>query len=131
MPLLAGGSLKSVFPKTKRQPEKLAQFYIAQIIIGIGKLHERGILHRDLKMSNVMLDTNGYIKIIDFGLAIELLSPDDLAQTFCGTTCYIAPEILAGQGYDKMVDWWSVGIILYEMLFGFTPFLDTTKNKIY
>mgnify|MGYP001012627061 CR=1 FL=1 len=70
------------------------------MIIGIGKLHERGIVHRDLKLSNVMLDSNGYIKIIDFGLAIALPESEDLANTFCGTTCYIAPEVLKGKGYD-------------------------------
>ena len=79
MPLIAGGSLKRVFPKAVRQPEKLAQFYIAQIIIGLGKLHERGIVHRDLKLANIMVNTNGYIKIIDFGLSTELLSSSDLA----------------------------------------------------
>ena len=81
-----------------------------------------------MKLANVMIDTNGYIKIIDFGLSTELLSSGDLAQTFCGTTCYIAPEMFKDQGYDKNVDWWSVGIMLYEMMFGFSPFLDLTKK---
>lgn len=72
MPLLAGGSLRDIFRKGQPKPEKLCQFYIAQMIIGIGKLHERDIVHRDLKLSNVMLDESGYIKIIDFGLAVAL-----------------------------------------------------------
>lgn len=69
-----------------------------------------------------MLATNGYIKIIDFGLARTVNSSKDLAMTMCGTTCYIAPEVLRGEGYNEMVDWWAIGILLYEMMFGGTPF---------
>ena len=79
-------------------------------------------MHRDLKLENIMMEQNGYLKIIDFGLAKVLVS-DSVAYTICGTPEYYAPEILIqGVGYNKTVDWWSVGILIYEMIFGKTPF---------
>ena len=74
-------------------------------------------MHRDLKLENIMVDENGYIKIIDFGLS-KILTTDQVATTQCGTAEYFAPEVLRSQGYGKNVDWWAVGILIYEMLFG-------------
>ena len=75
------------------------KFYAAQIVMGVGKLHEKGILHRDIKLENVMLDTDGYIKIIDFGLA-RMIQETEEATTLCGTWEYIAPELIRRTGYD-------------------------------
>ena len=86
-------------------------------------------MHRDLKLENIMMDQNGYLKIIDFGLAKALLT-DKVAKTVCGTPQYYAPEILNRKGYDKTVDWWAVGILIYEMIFGKTPFEDGDRGKM-
>lgn len=76
-----------------------------------------------------MVDTNGYIKIIDFGLA-KYLQPDEQAMTFCGTVEYFAPEVILGTGHDKMVDWWAVGILIFEMLFGTSPFFNRNRQVL-
>ena len=99
------------------------------MIIGIGHLHNRGIVHRDLKLENVMIGSNGYIKIIDFGLA-RLLVNDELAQTHCGTAEYFAPEVLKQCGYDRMVDYWAIGVLIYEMMVGVTPFFSRNKHEL-
>ena len=94
MPLIQGGDLKSVFAKWQKCSEQTAKFYIAQIVLGVGHLHESGIMHRDLKLANVMLDDQGYVKVIDFGLAKIALKDAALAMTWVGTPFYVAPELL-------------------------------------
>ena len=125
MPYIRGGELFKVLAAKKRFIERDVKFYIAQIIHGIGYLHSKNIIHRDLKAENLMLDENGYIKIIDFGLA-KMLSPNELASTVCGTPEYFAPELMSDQGYSRDVDWWAVGILIYEMLCGNTPFVGSS-----
>ena len=99
------------------------------MIIGVGNLHSKGIVHRDLKLENIMIDSDGYIKIIDFGLA-RLLENDEVAQTYCGTAEYFAPEVLKQCGYDNMVDYWAIGILIYEMIVGVTPFFSRNKHEL-
>ena len=121
MPFIGGGELFKVQEKEKRFPESTVIFYGTQLIMGIGQLHKMGFIHRDLKLENVMLDTDGYVKIIDYGLA-KMLNEGELANSICGTPIYLAPEIVQSQPYDKTVDWWAIGIMMYEMLVGIPPF---------
>ena len=97
--------------------------------IAIGYLHMKGIAHRDLKLENVLCDQDGYIKIIDYGLA-KMLGEDQETTSFCGTPEYLAPEMVNQSGHDKGVDWWALGILIYEMLIGVTPFFNKNKNML-
>ena len=97
--------------------------------IAIGYLHMKGIVHRDLKLENILCDQDGYIKIIDYGLA-KMLGEDQETTSFCGTPEYIAPEMVNQSGHDKGVDWWALGILIYEMLIGVTPFFNKNKNML-
>lgn len=99
------------------------------MIIAIGYLHMKGIVHRDLKLENILLDQEGYIKIIDYGLA-KMLAENQEATSFCGTPEYLAPEMVNQTGHDKSVDWWAVGVLIYEMLIGVTPFFNKNKNML-
>lgn len=123
MPLIAGGEMHKVLKHHTRFPsEDWVKFYIAQVVLGVSVLHESNIMHRDLKPGNLMLDSDGYLKLIDFGLA-TILRAGQKHYDGCGTPPYMAPEqIRIRDGYDFSADWWSVGIIAYEMMFGMTPF---------
>jgi len=88
-------------------------------------------LPRDLKPENILLDYSGHIALCDFGLCKLNMKEDDKTNTFCGTPEYIAPELLLSQGYTKTVDWWTLGVLLYEMLTGLPPFYDENTNEMY
>jgi len=109
-----------------------AKFYAAEIILGLEYLHQHGIVYRDLKPENLLLDAEGHIKMTDFGLSKQGLNdPDARTKTFCGTPEYLAPEVLQGQEYGKAVDWWSLGTLIYEMLTGLPPFYDEDVQRMY
>ncbi|KAL9011721.1 MAG: hypothetical protein Q9173_003460 [Seirophora scorigena] len=115
--------------KVKRFPNPVAKFYAAEVTLALDYLHSRHIIYRDLKPENLLLDRHGHLKITDFGFAKEV---PDITWTLCGTPDYLAPEVVSSKGYNKSVDWWSLGILIFEMLCGFTPFWDAGSHmKIY
>lgn len=127
MPFVRGGELYKIYEHEKRFEEETVRFYSAQLALAIGFLHSKGIAHRDLKLENILVDADGYIKIIDYGLAKMLKEENDISNSFCGTPEYLAPEMIKGKGHDKTVDWWALGILIYEMLIGVTPFFNRNK----
>ena len=130
MPFFSGGELFQHLKKFKRFSEEMVRFYGAQIAIALQYLHDKKIIYRDLKPENILLDEKGYLCLVDFGMA-KKLEYNKKALSFCGTPEYLAPEIIKGEGYDENIDWWSLGIILYEMICGVPPFYDDNLNKIY
>lgn len=128
MDYIEGGELFSLLRKSQRFPNPVAKFYAAEVTLALEYLHSHNIIYRDLKPENILLDKNGHIKITDFGFAKEV---PDVTWTLCGTPDYIAPEVVTTKAYNKSVDWWSLGILVYEMLTGYTPFYDQTPMKTY
>ncbi|KAF5402863.1 Non-specific serine/threonine protein kinase [Paragonimus heterotremus] len=126
---LAGGELFMQLEKEGVFMEDQASFYLAEITLAIGHLHSMGIIYRDLKPENVLLDIGGHVKLTDFGLSKERVDRDNLTHTFCGTIEYMAPEILLRQGHGKAVDWWSLGTLMYDMLSGAPPFAGEDRKQ--
>ncbi|CCH60380.1 hypothetical protein TBLA_0C05830 [Henningerozyma blattae CBS 6284] len=128
MDYIEGGELFSLLRKSQRFPNPVAKFYAAEVCLALEYLHSNDIIYRDLKPENILLDKNGHIKITDFGFAKYV---PDVTYTLCGTPDYIAPEVISTKPYNKSVDWWSFGILIYEMLAGYTPFYDSNTMKTY
>lgn len=124
---LNGGDLYTHIMNYGKFKENRAKFYAAELILAIDHLHQNGIVYRDLKPQNIMLDNEGHIKLTDFGLS-KANFVDSQNNTICGTIKYIAPETISGNKYNHTVDWWSLGIILYRMLTGKLPY-PTNKNS--
>ena len=121
---MQGGELFYHLHREKYFSNDKTKFYSAEIVLALEHLHKNNCIYRDLKPENILFDKEGHIKITDFGLSKVMLesSSESKAFTICGTPEYLAPEILENKGYDKSVDWWSLGAVIYEMLVGYSPF---------
>ncbi|KAJ7288262.1 kinase-like domain-containing protein [Mycena rebaudengoi] len=126
-----GGELFYHLQQAQRFDEERARFYSAELLLALEHLHELDVVYRDLKPENILLDFTGHIALCDFGLCKLNMKADDKTNTFCGTPEYLAPEILNGHGYNKTIDWWTLGVLLFEMLAGLPPFYDEVTDKMY
>ena len=143
-----GGELFHHLQREQRFDVNRARFYTAELLCALECLHGFNVVYRDLKPENILLDYSGHIALCDFGLCKMDMKDEDRTnskllhetlssillmniQAFCGTPEYLAPELLLGQGYDKSVDWWTLGVLLYEMLTGLPPYYDENTNEMY
>ncbi|KAI9356016.1 kinase-like domain-containing protein, partial [Zopfochytrium polystomum] len=125
---VAGGELFSLLRRRERFEDPVARFYAAEVVVAFKFLHDHDVVYRDLKPENLLLDSRGHIKITDFGFAKKVTTE---TWTLCGTPDYLAPEIIQSRGYGKAVDWWALGILVYEMLAGHPPFFDDDPFRLY
>ena len=156
MEFMQGGELFFHLKQQRKFDEDRTRLYACEIIVALEHLHKNQIIYRDLKPENILLDISGHIKLTDFGLSKMVLDEEDeieridgvesinssssttsiatfkdkKAFTICGTPEYLCPEILGGKGYDKTVDWWSLGVLIYEMISGSSPFRNINKKKL-
>lgn len=126
-----GGELFFYLSQIGRFKQDAARFYAANILLALEHLHKKDILYRDLKPENVLVGSDGYIRLTDFGLSKENIQGTKDANSLCGTAEYLSPEILQRQGHGKATDWWSFGAIIYEMLVGLPPFYNKDRDKLY
>ena len=127
-----GGDLGTYLMDEGTFTEKKAKIYIAEIVLALEELHKNDIIFRDLKPENVMVDAEGHVALIDFGLSKERVVHNDTgAKSFCGSVAYLAPEMIRKLGHGKAIDWYLLGVVLYEMLFGVPPFYADTKEELF
>ena len=129
MEYVSGGELYSLIEEKGKLSLEDARLYLAEIALALQYLHSIGVIYRDLKLENIMLDADGHIKLVDFGLSKDITISQE-TSTFCGTPEYIAPELILEKPYDYKADWWAFGILTYELLFGETPFYKSSYKKI-
>jgi len=130
MPFIRGGELFQHLRTEKFFKEDKARFYAASMGLALDYLHNHGIVYRDIKPENILIGEDGYLKLIDFGMA-KMLQGNEKATSFCGTPEYLAPEIITGEGHNRAADWWSYGILLFEMLCGIPPFYCENTERMY
>lgn len=128
LPFINGGELFTNIHKYGGFSEGLGQFYAAQIVLALEYLHHCCIIHRDVKPENILINSNGYLLLCDFGFCKIIKKR---TWTLCGTPEYLAPEIILSKGYSFAVDWWALGVLIYEMCTGYPPFISSNANKLY
>lgn len=128
LPFISGGDLFTSIHRYGGLSETLGKFYAAQLVLGLEYLHHCCVVHRDVKPENVLINSNGYLLICDFGFC-KLIKKR--TWTLCGTPEYLAPEIILSKGYSFSVDWWALGVLIYEMCTGYPPFITSNANKLY
>ncbi|KAF0031866.1 hypothetical protein F2P81_016421 [Scophthalmus maximus] len=111
--------------------DKQARFYSACVLLGLEFLHQNHIVYRDLKLDNLLMDADGFVRIADFGLCKEGMGHGDRTSTFCGTPEFLAPEVLTDNNYTRSVDWWGLGVLVYEMLVGESPFPGDDEEEVF
>jgi serine/threonine protein kinase len=131
MDYIQGGELLERLKADSRFSEDRTRLYTAELVLAIEYLHSINLVHRDLKPENVLFDEKGHCRLTDFGLAKSDMGGDDTTTTFCGTPEYMAPEMVQRKPYTNAVDWWSLGILVFEMLVGYPPFADPNLPKMY
>ncbi|XP_036799508.1 ribosomal protein S6 kinase alpha-6 isoform X4 [Oncorhynchus mykiss] len=126
---LRGGDVFTRLSKEVMFTEEDVKFYLAELALALDHLHHLGIVYRDLKPENILLDEAGHIKLTDFGLSKESVDVDKKAYSFCGTVEYMAPEVVNRRGHTQSADWWSLGVLMFEMLTGTLPFQGKDRNE--
>uniref|UniRef100_A0A8D2BGC1 non-specific serine/threonine protein kinase n=1 Tax=Sus scrofa TaxID=9823 RepID=A0A8D2BGC1_PIG len=126
---LRGGDLFTRLSKEVMFTEEDVKFYLAELALALDHLHGLGIIYRDLKPENILLDEEGHIKVTDFGLSKEAIDHDKRAYSFCGTIEYMAPEVVNRRGHTQSADWWSFGVLMFEMLTGSLPFQGKDRKE--
>lgn len=131
MEYVNGGDLMFQIQKARKFTEPRARFYAAEVTLALQFLHRNGVIYRDLKLDNILLDSEGHCKIADFGMCKEGITDNATTTTFCGTPDYIAPEILKELDYGASVDWWALGVLMYEMMAGQPPFEADNEDDLF
>ena len=127
----SGGDLSKQIKLQKRFSEDKAKFYICEVILALGELHQKDIIYRDLKPDNIVINKDGHVLLTDFGLSREGVYNNNIAKSFCGSIAYLAPEMLKRSGHGKAVDWYLLGVLFYEMLVGVPPFFTPNQEEIF
>ncbi|CAO3637434.1 unnamed protein product [Cunninghamella echinulata] len=131
MDYISNGDLFNHLQRHRKLNEHCARFYIAELVCALEDIHAQNVVYRDLKPENILLDAQGHIALTDFGLCKELREKETTTNTFCGTNEYLAPEMVLKKSYDKSIDWWALGILLYELLTGDVPFHSVHLDVLY
>ncbi|KNC47363.1 AGC/AKT protein kinase [Thecamonas trahens ATCC 50062] len=131
MEYVEGGDLVDHWKAAGKFDEASTQFYAAEVLAGLDHLHQHGIIHRDVKLENLLLDSSGHVKICDFGLAKGGLAGGQTTRTLCGTFSCLAPEVVLGEAYGQAVDIWGLGVVMYQMITGELPFPASDRNELF
>jgi len=131
MDYYSGGSLFYHAERMGSFPEDSVRFFAAEITLALDHLHQRGIIYRDLKLENVLLDSEGHLALTDFGLSKDSCRKDDLTTTFCGTPIYVAPEVIERKPYSFGIDWWALGVVMFELISGRVPFMSRDRRRMF